>query len=396
MPNTDTVFRPRTECGLAWLLHPHQPREFLETIWGKSPFVVQRAERSFFEGIPNIATVDELIATTAGGAACRFIRYDTDGQQSPSERHGSSTQSTMADVYDAYADGYTIVVNAVEERSARVASICRALEAETDQRTGANYYLTPPGAQGFPAHADTHDVIVAQIDGCKRWRVSASRPDNVQPGELGTPDSLASAFEWHLEPGDILYIPAGFVHEAFTVEDASLHLTFGFSAVTLADLLLEAVQQLVERSGPLRTTVLQPGELRTALPDSVVATVTKLLRTLGTEQMDSAREHLASALLQRSTPVTGRLVDLDRARRLTPTTSLTHATWGPSTIRSAGPAAVLEFCGGVVEFDSERLPWLHFVADNEAFTLSDIPGPNDETKAEFIRELVRCGFLATG
>ena len=34
-----------------------------------------------------------------------------------------------------------------------------------------NVYITPPAAQGFQVHHDTHDTSTAQISGEKTWRI---------------------------------------------------------------------------------------------------------------------------------------------------------------------------------------------------------------------------------
>ena len=33
-----------------------------------------------------------------------------------------------------------------------------------------NIYLTPPGAQDFPLHYDTHNILILQVQGEKLWR----------------------------------------------------------------------------------------------------------------------------------------------------------------------------------------------------------------------------------
>src|SRR5690606_36663792 len=47
-----------------------------------------------------------------------------------------------------------------------------------------------------------------------------------------------------LEPGDVLYIPRGWIHEAKTEDGSSLHVTFGIHAPTGRDLLRTAIDAL--------------------------------------------------------------------------------------------------------------------------------------------------------
>lgn len=96
---------------------------------------------------------------------------------------------------------------------------------------GANIYLTPPNSQGFAPHYDDIEAFVLQIEGQKEWLLYPPRSaDEVLPrtsspdfreNELGEP-----LFRHILKPGDMLYFPRGWIHQARTVENQhSLHIT---------------------------------------------------------------------------------------------------------------------------------------------------------------------------
>lgn len=96
---------------------------------------------------------------------------------------------------------------------------------------GCNVYLTPPRSQGFAPHYDDIEAFILQLEGSKRWRVYAPRhasaelPREPSPNftqeELGEPTLTAV-----LTPGDLLYLPRGYVHQGETNDDAhSLHVT---------------------------------------------------------------------------------------------------------------------------------------------------------------------------
>lgn len=96
---------------------------------------------------------------------------------------------------------------------------------------GANIYLTPPNSQGFAPHYDDIEAFVLQIEGKKEWLLYPPRngsehlpresSPNFQENELGEP-----ALQQILQPGDMLYFPRGWIHQARTVEDQhSLHIT---------------------------------------------------------------------------------------------------------------------------------------------------------------------------
>ena len=123
-------------------------------------------------------------------------------------------------------------------------------------RVQVNSYLTPPSAQGFRAHYDSHDVLVAQIQGEKLWKVYGS--DSVCPlnemndDDVQLPESVEAPEEIGLRAGDLLYIPRGWIHEAVTGELASLHLTIAVYPPLGKDLLNAALEAMVDRHPELR------------------------------------------------------------------------------------------------------------------------------------------------
>ena len=89
-----------------------------------------------------------------------------------------------------------------------------------------NAYLTPRRSQGLPVHHDTHDVFVLQVAGRKRWLVyepAVRLPlrDRPVPAGLGAPG--VAVLDLVLEAGDTLYLPHGWLHEALTSDEDSLH-----------------------------------------------------------------------------------------------------------------------------------------------------------------------------
>jgi lysine-specific demethylase/histidyl-hydroxylase NO66 len=113
-----------------------------------------------------------------------------------------------------------------------VHSLLSLLEHEFGCMVGANAYLTPPGSsQGFAPHYDDVEAFVCQLEGRKRWRVHAPLRDaerlprassrDYDPSELARAGSLP-VLDAVLEPGDVLYMPRGWIHHACTLPEAEL------------------------------------------------------------------------------------------------------------------------------------------------------------------------------
>ena len=125
---------------------------------------------------------------------------------------------------------------------------------------GANIDCSFRGVKAFGTHFDNHDVIVIQTGGTKVWNLYESRADN--PVE-NFPDDDATR-RWFeqtrgplmqqvtMQPGDVLYLPRGWYHDALATDGPSLHVTFAITPLhgrTLLSLLnLEAMKNPAYRA----------------------------------------------------------------------------------------------------------------------------------------------------
>jgi bifunctional lysine-specific demethylase and histidyl-hydroxylase NO66 len=144
-------------------------------------------------------------------------------------------------VAEFFGQGWTLIVKDASLFSARMQRFCNALQAQTGWFVQPNVYLTPASAQGFDVHYDTHGTLIVQIEGEKTWRVYKpliDLPLESQPFSAAAhKDRLALDREVLMRPGDTLYIPHGFAHEAASGGARTLHVTFAMLPLRVADLL---------------------------------------------------------------------------------------------------------------------------------------------------------------
>jgi hypothetical protein len=143
-------------------------------------------------------------------------------------------------VIGLFERGYTIVIKDAALLSARLQRACNRLQGDLGAYVGANVYFTPPGAQGFEIHHDSHDTLTVQIEGSKTWRIYeplVALPLESQPLHGAVRASLTLHREVTLHAGDTLYLPRGYAHEAVATADRTLHVTFALAPVRAIDLL---------------------------------------------------------------------------------------------------------------------------------------------------------------
>lgn len=214
---------------------------------------------------------DNLVSTEVLDAHLR-----TDGARSPrvsmadDSRNGSAGvpehEFTLPDgrvdlpaLLMRFDAGASLVLSQFHETHPPLADFCRGLERLFLHGVQANIYLTPPAAQGFRTHFDTHDVFVLQIEGRKRWRVwdgeRIERPTRRTPW----PGNMAPEGEPHefiLSPGDVLYIPRGVMHDAATLPgERSLHVTLGLLEASWAQAMRMLLDELELNDPKLRESV---------------------------------------------------------------------------------------------------------------------------------------------
>lgn len=156
---------------------------------------------------------------------------------------------------ERFRQGATLIARRLGDLDPDLARFQRAVEAALGCRVTINAYLTPPGSEGFLEHFDTHDTLIVQVHGSKRWRLLEGGPHlplkrsarDLTEGELGRISD-----EFDLCCGQVLYLPRGVVHAARSTEEISLHLTIGLHPVLWSDVACEALALTAERESELR------------------------------------------------------------------------------------------------------------------------------------------------
>ena len=147
---------------------------------------------------------------------------------------GASRLADPAKVEMFMRMGASLVGDHVEANDPAVRSATAMLSRQFAGTAGANVYCSFQGIRAFASHCDLHEVFAVQIEGEKVWQIYENRADapveTIQgPDAQGMIDRAKGRvlMTVTMQPGDLLYIPRGFFHDALANSDASLHLTFG-------------------------------------------------------------------------------------------------------------------------------------------------------------------------
>jgi hypothetical protein len=365
--------------------------EFLGDAFERRPLTIARGEPGRFDALLSPADVERLICTTgirapafrlvAGGGPVPPGDYTEDVPWRPSRFAALARVDRVA---AEHAAGATIVLQALQLHWRPAALYCRGLERRLGFPVQANAYSTPAGAQGFAVHHDTHDVFVLQVAGTKRWRIHAPVVELPLAAQRWSPslgDPGPPVDERTLEPGDTLYVPRGWPHEAAAQDEASLHVTVGMHPPTRMDALRAALDDCAS-DVEFRRALRPGGELPADLLE-------RLAGRLGPE--DVARRTRRRFVDGRRPVLDDQLTQAREAASLGPD----DAVEVRPTVIAVLDGTALRFEGKEVRFPETARTVLAAVAGaDRPFTAAQLPADLDESgRLVLVRRLIREGFL---
>jgi bifunctional lysine-specific demethylase and histidyl-hydroxylase MINA len=291
---------------------------------------------------------------------------------------------------------YSVRFPELRPLSAPLDRLARSLEMLLQQPVTAAASWSHGGMRG-PVYYEDHDVLVVQLRGTKRWQVS-SEPSQL-PNTWKAIAPIAPALGPHqslqMGPGDVLYLPRGTWHSVDS-DDKSLHLSIGFSPLTLRDALTAALDHFSDLDRNWRSTVgsrlgfqLRSSGLERLLPQAAeaAAQLANACRTPG---------FLASALLWRSSRTIAALAPLRTVAvpELDLDTQLRHSELAFCHLIASPERIAISYPGGHLYVHRGAQPCIEFIVNAARFRVRDIPGEvSDEVRLSLAGQFVKIGFL---
>jgi cupin superfamily protein len=374
-------------------VEPIGEAEFLAEYWERRPLIVERDEPGRYDDLLSEEEVDRLVCS--GGLRYPGFRLVKAGEQLsrrdytveiPWRPTGFTGTADVDRVLAEWERGATIVLQGLHLGRPELAAFCRSLERTLGHPTQVNAYYTPRAAQGLPVHHDTHDVFVLQVAGEKRWLVyepALELPLKSQKysAELGGPGP--PVHDLVLRPGDMLYLPRGWLHEALTSECDSLHLTVGVNVVTWLDAFRAALEDCGDELG-----------FRQSIQHGDPAELIDVLR--GRLRREDVERRAAEKLTRTRRPIReGQLAQLRALDELDLDTELERRATVLTGLVERNGSVLLAFEGKELAFPEHTGEEIRGVLElDEPFTAADLPGSLDEDgRLVLVRRLVREGLL---
>ncbi|MBL6458130.1 cupin-like domain-containing protein [Belnapia sp. T6] len=254
---------------LAELLAPMTPEQFFAEYHDRKPLHVQGGAAKFAH-ILSWRQINRLLDMTHiwSGHSLQLVM---DGTPVPPEQYcGRATSRDNAQVLQPEAPkvrdwvkrGASLVLNDMDSLTPGLAAVSAALEGAGLGKAQANVYISWQSHKAFPAHFDTHDVWAVQVEGEKTWNIWEGRAEwpIAHPVFRAMPQAQHEQQKGRLRermllrPGDLLYLPRGWYHDALAEAPASVHIAYGVHAplgMDLLNILVERALYDVEFRKPL-------------------------------------------------------------------------------------------------------------------------------------------------
>jgi len=392
--------RARPVC-FADLITPIPVDAFFSQYWELKPLHIRRADERFYRALLTTQDIDDIISS--GALRYPAIQLAKGGSFFPAEaftktsKHGDEVFTglpNIAQIDAEYRAGATISLPAFHRASRSVGELTSALEEHFDHAVHANVYITPGNASGFTPHYDTHETFILQIGGRKHWWVyepPLMLPHRSQPFTPQGYTPPAPLLEADLHPGDLLYLPRGYVHTTRTSESFSAHLTIGITVYTWIELAAELLQAC--KTMPAFRKALPPGfASQEALKATLKAELGRLMDALETDTDYDRLLQGFSHKVKAARFETGGTFRSDVVLA-GPRTMLRVTAPGSWRITEKDWGVILEYAGKALTLPLQTRPALEEICRRRAVCADELPGLNPDARLALIRYLHGKGFL---
>jgi len=149
-------------------------------------------------------------------------------------RVGNENKVDPAKILKFLDEGFSLIITPIDGHVPALAVLRDSIRARVSEQIKVGVIVTTGRSGAFKLHFDPEDLIILQVEGRKRWRVFGPPVINPIAGMTipEPPPEDAPLFDDVLEPGDLLFVPAGNWHRCENGPGRSMHLGIFFTPPT--------------------------------------------------------------------------------------------------------------------------------------------------------------------
>ncbi|MEA5427834.1 cupin domain-containing protein [Arcicella lustrica] len=384
------------------LIQPINIEDFAANYWEKQVLHIQRNNPDFFFSLFSIEDLDKVLEyNRPHGSSLKVVKSNQPMNSTVYENQDGSLN--LNQLYTAYADGYSILINGIQRFWEPIKMLMESLRNDISHNASANLYLTPENEKAFSPHYDSHDVFALQISGEKHWilydetHLKTPLLNSYQP--TFQREQLTGAREITMRAGDILYMPRGVPHEAYTTDKSSMHITVGIQSVQWIDFITKSLLNLSQKHIELRKALpigfLNSDNENLLSTDEELDFINILQQVFQKENIAGSLNILGEEFRTKEQPKPdGHFSSLDRLNHIHLESQLSKREGLTSKVTNSASGARISFQGNTIKGPSQIVNTLVFISQQEGiFSIKDIPFLNNENKLKLAKRLVRGGLL---
>ena len=217
-------------------------QNFLDKYWQLDAFLFKQA----FNGLDNIVDGNELASLACEEQVESRILSGhglTDDWQC---QHGPFSEKKFKTLGDC---NWTLLIQGLDQWNARAAKLLDEFTFLPKWRLEDIMASYAPIGGGVGPHFDYYDVFLIQVSGTREWQLGQNC-DNTSRLQNNDEVKLLAEFNtqktYQVTAGGMLYIPAGMAHWGTAITNDCITLSIGFRAPSKNEVLIEALQLLIE------------------------------------------------------------------------------------------------------------------------------------------------------
>ncbi|WP_018626191.1 cupin domain-containing protein [Niabella aurantiaca] len=331
------------------------------------------------------------------------LRVVKDGKEVPSASYtlkgvpiGHHKRDGIIHTEKAFAlfnEGATLVIQAGQRYFDHLSGCCMELSGKFNAPVQANLYITPNRSQGFNPHWDTHDVFVLQISGTKTWHLYGFEKElpTKNQGFVSKGYNKEPEQTLQLSPGDFLYIPRGYVHDAVADDGISAHITIGILSFTWIRYFSELLTQLENEKAFREAVPFWRNDLDILIGEKtelLKETIGRLARAEALQQLDNQYRKMQPQKIH------GYFDNLLQVKKLRKDTVLQVNRNVFYERGEADGQCFVKCFGKTISFSRSLKQAIDHIFEAEKFTVAELPGEQPEdTRMAAVTQLIREGVV---
>lgn len=379
------------------ILEPFSIEDFFKQYYEKDILYVKRNDENYYKNIlTSVEISDYLDRQDIFYPSLRMVKNGKEISNAEYTLKGTSIGHHRKDgiihtekAFALFNSGATFVIQAGQRYFNHLSHCCVELSKKFNAPVQANLYITPNKSQGFNPHWDTHDVFVLQISGTKTWHLYGFEKELPTKNQsfVGKDYNKEPLHTIQLMPGDFLYVPRGYVHDAIADNGISSHITIGVLSFTWLRLFSDLFQQLEEYKEFREAIPFWEDDISAAIQQKTALLQEKIASLNFKEALEKLDKNYRTAQPQPLHNYFESLRNIDKISAESPM-ALNEGILYSFTQKNG--ETELHLLGKTIHFPEIMLPALNYIFTNKKFIPANLPGNLDEQqKKDFVSKLVR-------